>query len=173
MRRVMVATAGIAAIATAAVIATADEESGRTPAVSPIFGVAIPADYRLWPLVSVAEEQGFDELRGVLGNATAVRAYAEGRIPFPDGSVLVKLAWKRAPLAGATGGLHGAFVAGEATTVQVMVKDSQRYAATGGWGFGRFVDGKPADTAQHESCFTCHEANAKPGRDYVFTEWGR
>jgi hypothetical protein len=60
-----------------------------------------------------------------------------------------------------------ASVPGAATTVQIMVKDSRKYASTGGWGFGRFVDGKLADEAQHQTCFACHEALVK-SRDFVF-----
>jgi len=63
-----------------------------------------------------------------------------------------------------------ASIPGAATTVQVMVKDSRRYASTGGWGFGRFVDGKPVDKAQHETCFACHAARVAD-RDYVFTRY--
>ena len=54
------------------------------------------------------------------------------------------------------------------TTVQIMVKDSKRYAATSGWGLGRFVGGRPVDEAQHETCFGCHEANVKD-HDLVVT----
>jgi len=50
-----------------------------------------------------------------------------------------------------------------------MVKDSKKYAATGGWGFADFKDGKPKDEAAHQTCFPCHEA-AK-ARDYVFTRY--
>jgi hypothetical protein len=39
-----------------------------------------------------------------------------------------------------------------------MVKDSRKYASTGGWGFAQFNDGKPADEAVHKACFTCHQA---------------
>jgi hypothetical protein len=53
-----------------------------------------------------------------------------------------------------------------------MVKDSERYAGTGGWGFGRFIDGVPVDEAQHETCFGCHEANVK-NHDLVFTRFAR
>jgi len=55
-----------------------------------------------------------------------------------------------------------------ATTVQVMVKDSRRYAATGGWGFGRFVNGRAVDEDQHRTCFACHEAHVR-NHDDVFT----
>ena len=135
------------------------------PERSSIFGVALPQGYRQWALIGVAQETGaLDELRSVVGNAVAAKAYRAGRLPFPDGSVLVKLAWKRRP----SPEFEPAFVPGDATTVQVMVKDSRRYAATGGWGFGRFVDGLPVDEAQHRTCFACHSANVR-GHDFVFT----
>jgi hypothetical protein len=53
--------------------------------------------------------------------------------------------------------------------VQFMVKDSKKYAASGGWGFADFTNGKPGDGALHEKCFPCH-APAKD-RDYVFTRY--
>ena len=37
-----------------------------------------------------------------------------------------------------------------------MVKDSRKYASTGGWGFAQFDDGKPASEAVHNTCFSCH-----------------
>ena len=54
--------------------------------------------------------------------------------------------------------------------MQFMVKDSKKYAATGGWGFGRFINDKPADEAQHKTCFGCHLANVKD-HDLVFTRF--
>jgi hypothetical protein len=112
------------------------------------------------------EAAPLDELRAVLGNATASEAYRATTLPFPDGTVLVKLAWKQKRSAE----FGPATVPGDATTVQVMVKDSKRYATTGGWGFGRFIDGKPADLAQHETCWSCHQSLAK-AHDYVFTRY--
>ena len=53
--------------------------------------------------------------------------------------------------------------------MQVMVKDSKKYAATGGWGFGDFKDGKPAGEAVIKTCFSCHEP-AKD-HDFVFTRY--
>jgi hypothetical protein len=133
--------------------------------VSPIFGVTIPQGYRQWELIAPAEEAApLNELRAILGNKSAIDAYRNDTLPFPDGTVLVKLAWKhiQSPEFGP------ASVPGSATTVQVMVKDAGKYAATGGWGFGRFVDGKPADSAQHSTCFACHQAGVKD-HDFVFT----
>jgi hypothetical protein len=51
-----------------------------------------------------------------------------------------------------------------------MVKHSKKYAATGDWGFGRFINGKPVGEAQHKTCFACHEPNVK-GHDFVFTRY--
>jgi hypothetical protein len=155
------------AMAAGCVVASIPSAGGRADdRASPIFGVEIPAGYRQWELIAVSHESGLDELRGILGNALAIEASRAGTLPFPDGSILVKLAWKHEPLAAP----EGAFVTGPATTVQIMVKDSKRYASTGGWGFGRFVDGRPVDEAQHRTCFPCHEANAN-GHDFVFTRW--
>jgi hypothetical protein len=50
-----------------------------------------------------------------------------------------------------------------------MVKDSKKYAATGGWGFADFKDGKPGSKELHETCFPCH-APVKD-RDFVFTRY--
>jgi hypothetical protein len=134
---------------------------------SPIFGVKIPAHYREWQIIAPSHEEGFGELRVILGNPIAMKAYRKDTLPFPDGTVLAKIAWERVP----STELKGAFVPGKAKTTQIMVKDSKRYAATGGWGFGRFLDGKPVDEAQHQTCFACHEANVK-GHDFVFTRLG-
>jgi len=145
-------------------LTAADDAKAGKPA-SPIYGVTVPDSYRSWELIAPAREAApFDELRVVLGNDIAVRAYRKGTLPFPDGSVLVKLAWKEVQ----SPDFASATIPGAATTVQVMVKDSKKYASTGGWGFGRFIDGVPADQAQHRTCFACHEARVRD-RDYVFT----
>lgn len=141
--------------------------AAASASVSPIFGVALPAGYRDWTLIAPSQETGaLDELRGIVGNPVAVAAYRNGTLPFPDGAVLVKLAWKHV----ASTEFPPAFVPGAPTTVQVMVKDARRYADTGGWGFGRFVAGRPVDEAQHRTCFACHQANVKD-HDFVFTRW--
>jgi cytochrome P460 len=62
------------------------------------------------------------------------------------------------------------FVAGQPKNgVQFMVKDSRKYASTGGWGFAYFDDGKPADEAVHNTCFSCHET--VKARDFVFNRY--
>jgi hypothetical protein len=140
---------------------------------SPIYGVTIPVGFRQWELIAPSQEAGsLNELRAKLGNDVAMKAYRKGSLPFPDGTILAKVAWKRVSSAeydAALGAPQG-FVPGAATTLQFMVKDSKRYASTGGWGFGRFINGKPVDEAQHETCFACHAAHARE-HDFVFTQY--
>jgi hypothetical protein len=139
---------------------------------SPIYGVTIPAGYRQWELVSVAHEAGdYDDLRAMLGNAVAMTAFRNGTLPFPDGTIIARLAWKYLPSAenNKVFGQFQSFVAGPATNVQFMVKDSRKYSATGGWGFAEFIDGKPADETVHKTCFSCHEPSKE--HDYVFTRY--
>ena len=154
----------LVALAAVALIATA-RDGGKPPLAAPVFGVTLPDGYQDWPLIAPAQEAApFNELRAVVGNGVAMRAFRDQQRPFPDGTVLVKRAWKRVP----SPDFASASIPGDATTVQVMVKDSKRYAATGGWGYGRFIDGQPVDEAQHRTCHACHAARVKD-RDYVFT----
>ena len=142
-------------------------------AAAPIFGVKIPAGYRDWRLISVAHEEGnLNDLRAILGNDIVVKAYREGRLPFPDGTIIARLAWSYDPLEESEKafGRRQSFVAGPPKNgVQFMVKDSRKYAATDGWGFAQFNDGKPADEAVHNACFSCH-AIVK-ARDFVFNRY--
>ncbi|MGY5805565.1 cytochrome P460 family protein [Rhizobium sp. LEGMi12c] len=150
-------------------IAASQSASSATPPenASPIYGVTIPEGYRDWKFIAPAQEAPpLDELRAVLGNDTAIDAYKKGTLPFPDGSILVKLAYKRKQ----STEFAPATVPGAPTTVQVMVKDSKKYPDSHGWGFGRFVDGKPVDVAQHETCLSCHVGNVRD-HDYVFTRY--
>ena len=136
-------------------------------AVSPLYGVSLPPDYRQWELIAPSlEDAPLDELRAVVGNKVAMDAFRGGRLPFPDGAILVKLAWKRQR----STAFPSATVPGAPTTVQVMVKDSARYASSGGWGYGRFIAGKPVDEAQHRTCYACHQARASD-HDDVFTRY--
>jgi hypothetical protein len=50
-----------------------------------------------------------------------------------------------------------------------MVKDSKKYASTGGWGFAQFKDDKPDPTAELKTCFPCHEP--VKARDFVYTRY--
>lgn len=165
MKPVYFLARAIAVLLSVAVAAVSGQRGAG--ARSPIYGVTIPDGYRHWELIAPAQEaEPLNELRAVLGNRTALDAYRAGALPFPDGTVLVKLAWKQMR----STEFDAAAIPGDATTVQVMVKDARKYAATGGWGFGRFIAGEPADEAQHRICFTCHAARVK-GHDFVFTRF--
>ena len=145
----------------------ADDES------SPIFGIKIPAGYRDWRLISVAHEEGsLNDMRAVLGNDVAIGAAREGKLPYPDGTIIARLAWSYDPLAESAKafGQLQSYVAGPPKNgVQFMVKDSRKYAATGGWGFAEFDDGKPAGEAMQKACFPCHEI--VKARDFVFNRY--
>ena len=186
MRRVIFVPIAVASVA--GVVACMAPASGHADGeAAPIYGVELPAGYRDWRLISVARVGGSrNDLRAKLGNDIAIKAYREGQRPFPDGTIIARLAWTQVPaeednkdvVRGLEGGvstdalrqlLSESFVAGPPTNVQFMVKDSKKYASTGGWGFAQFNNGKPADEAVHKTCFSCHEP-AKD-RDFVFTRY--
>jgi cytochrome P460 len=147
--------------------------SGRSDGqADPVFGLTIPPGYRDWKLISVAHEEGnLNDLRALLGNDVAIKTYREGKLPFPDGTIIARLAWSYLPSVenNKVFGRAQSFVPGAATNVQFMVKDSKKYATTGGWGFAQFKDGKPADAALLKTCFPCHDP--VKARDFVFTRY--
>ena len=164
----------VVAVATVAgVIASMAPASGRADDEAvPIFGIKIPAGYRDWRLISVAHEEGnLHSFAAILGNDVAIKAYREGKLPYPDGTVIAALHYSHVPSEenDKVFGQAQSLVPGAPTNIQFMVKDSKKYAATGGWGFGHFQDGKPADAAFMKPCFPCHE-EAK-ATDYVFTRY--
>ena len=149
----------------------ASGHAARTGA--PIYGIELPSGYRDWRLISVAREEGtLDDLRAVLGNDIAINAYRDGTRPFPDGTIISRLAWSyvESEENNRAFGRRQSYVAGPPKNgVQFMVKDSKKYASTGGWGYAHFNDGKPADEAVHNSCHSCHQAIA--AGDFVFTHY--
>jgi predicted HTH domain antitoxin len=169
---------------------TADAAGAKTENKkdSPNLVTEIPAGYRDWPVISVASVGGsVKDLRVKLGNDIAIKAYREGTLSFPDGAIIARIAWhqvtseenniafRRAaerrglPPEEITKLLAESFVAGAAVNVQFMVKDSKKYASTGGWGFAQFTDGKPDNEAALKACFPCH--GPAKDRDFVFTRY--
>ena len=148
---------------------TSDQEN------SPIFVTEVPPGYRDWKLISVAHEEGsLNDIRAILGNDIAVKAYREGKLPFPEGAIIARIAWSYVPSEenNKTFGKAQSFIAGPPTNgVQFMVKDSKKYASTGGWGYAHFNenDRKPANAAFMQSCFPCHQKIES--RDFVFTRY--
>ncbi|MGA2428708.1 MAG: cytochrome P460 family protein [Candidatus Acidiferrum sp.] len=168
------------AVATlAGMVAYMPHASGRSDGgSSPIYGVKIPAGYRDWELIAVDQLQlagKSDQLRAQLGNDIAIKAFKAGTLPFPDGAIIAAIHWTRVPSEDNNKVLDGpfpgtqSFLIGSPVNVQFMVKDSKKYAASGGWGFADFKGGKPGDKALHETCFPCH--TPAKDRDYVFTRY--
>lgn len=162
------------AVATVAVAFTA-RASRYNDETAPVFVTEIPKGYREWRLVSVAHEEGnLNDIRAILGNDEAIKAYREGKLPFPEGTIIGRIAWRHVPSEenNKAFGREQSFVPGEAPPwyLQFMVKDSKKYAATGGWGYAQFdKDGKPGPASDMKKCHPCHEAIKD--RDFVFTRY--
>src|SRR5262249_32382625 len=140
----------------ASVVAVIGTASGQSGEAAPIYGIQLPAGYRDWTLISVARVGApVNDMRAKLGNDVAIKAFREGTSPFPDGTIIARLAWSQAtseennkvmaPILEHQFGaevaaklLSESFVAGAPSNVQFMVKDSKKYASTGGWGFAQF-----------------------------------
>jgi hypothetical protein len=154
------------AVTAAGVVAVAGQ-------VAPSYVLKIPAGYRDWRLISVAHEAGeLNDIRAILGNDKAIKTYREGHLPFPDGTIIARIAWDYVASDENNKSFGGeqSFVAGwPKNGVQFMVKDAKKYAATGGWGYGQFDDGRPADESVLKTCFPCHEQIK--ARDFVFTRY--
>ncbi len=121
----------------------------------------------------------------ILANPVMIDAYQAGvpgnGKPFPDGSKMVKVHW--APKKSETAPGPTA-VPGTLQNVDFMVKDSKRFADSGGWGWAAFEydaasntfrPGTSADQppqANDAKCgFACH--TIVKIRDYVFTDYGK
>ena len=139
----------VAILALGAVFTAATSRHTRAQEAGPIFVKKIPPGYRDWKVVSVAHEAGaLNDIRAVIGNDIAIKAYRAGKQSFPEGAIVGRIAW--AYVASEENnrvfGQDQSFVAGSPTDtyLQFMVKDSKKYAATGGWGYAQFdKDGNP------------------------------
>lgn len=142
--------------------ALASAETGSaSPAVKPVFG-----EYQDWSLLSVSHRLDKKTLRAILGNDAAIGAARHGHVsPWPNGAVLAKVAWKESTHPN----WPQAIVPGALEKAEAMIKDSKKYASTGGWGFA-YWEGKKLvmhEEAKAKECFACH--TAVKDHDYVFT----
>jgi Cytochrome P460 len=130
-------------------------------------GITLFKGYENWQVIAPSYRPDKDHIRLILGNDLAIRAMTGEVRPFPDGAVMAKVAWStrknpRFPVA---------VEPDKFVQVEFMVKDSKKYATTGGWGFARFLGpelkpyGKDAGFVQE--CFGCHIP--VKDNDYVFT----
>jgi len=174
MKQIIFAPFGVIALA-GLVAFTAPASLHADLEAAPIFVTQIPPGYRDWRLISVAHETGsLNDIRAILGNDIAIGAYREGKLPFPDGAIIARLAWSYVPSEenNKVFGRAQSFVPGPPPDwyLQFMVKDSKKYAATGGWGYGQFnKDGKPAAEAKLGTCYPCHVP--VKDRDFIFTRY--
>jgi hypothetical protein len=132
-------------------------------------GITIPPGYKDWRTIAVSHRTDNNTLRAILGNDVAIKAAREGQTnPWPDGAMMAKIAWKdKTHEVWKTATVPGDFIQAE-----FMIKDSKKYATTGGWGFARWVgmDQKPygKDANFVQECFGCH--TPMKNNDYVFTQ---
>jgi hypothetical protein len=162
----------LVAVATAGLAVLIGPARGHADGQSAPYVTDIPNGYRDWQWISSAHEAGnLNSLGAVLGNDVAIRAFRAGKLPFPDGTIIAALHYRNVPSEenNKVFGQAQSFVPGAPTNIQFMVKDSAKYAATGGWGFADFTGEKPGDKALHEACFPCH--TPAKDRDYVFTRY--
>ena len=133
----------------------------------------------------VAVHHTEDLVKVIVANPVAIDAYRAGipgnGKPFPDGSKLSKLEWRPAK---STTAPYDIKVPGNNYAAEIMVKDSKKFADSGGWGYAAFVpDGatgkyKPAGLdhvppqGNDAKCgAACH--TIVKGKDYVFTEYAK
>ena len=137
--------------------------------------------YEGWSLIAISENEG--KVAAILGNPTMIAAFKEGvpgnGKPFPDGSKMAKVHWNPKKQETEPG---QPVVPGTQHDVDFMVKDSKRFADSGGWGWGAFDYDAASNTfkastaadkpPQHNDAkcgFACH--TLVKTRDYVFTEY--
>ena len=139
--------------------------------------------YESWPVIAVSHNGG--TLAAILGNPVMINAYKAGYPgngkPFPDGAKMVKVHWNAKVNPAEPG---APTVPGTQHDVDLMVKDSKRFADSGGWGYGAFeydaatnvfrpanLKDKPPQGNDAKCGFACH--TAVKTSDYVFTDYDR
>lgn len=126
--------------------------------------VAYPEGYRSWVHVKSALVSPGHASFATIGGFQHIYANPEGMTgyrtrTFPEGSIVV-FDWLEMR------DTAGAYAEGPRRQVDVMVKDSQRFAKTGGWGFQRFVKDSKTELAAAptpETCHACHNNLKKDG----------
>ncbi|BAP55401.1 cytochrome P460 [Thioploca ingrica] len=141
----------------------------QKPTIAPApNGITLPTDYKDWRVIATSHRTDNNTLRVILGNDIAIQAAREGKTnPWPEGTILAKLVWKDTQ--------HEkwptATIPGDFVHAEFMIKATEKYATTGGWGFARWLGmeqqpyGKEADFVKE--CFDCH--TPVKANDYVFT----
>jgi hypothetical protein len=138
--------------------------------------------YEDWSVIAISENGGV--IAAILGNPAMIDAYKEGvpgnGKPFPDAAKMAKIHWNPKKQATYPG---GPTVPGTQHDVDFMVKDSKRFADSGGWGWAAFeydaasgtfspatLAANPPQGHDAKCGFACH--TEVKNRDYVFTDYG-
>jgi Cytochrome P460 len=138
--------------------------------------------YESWPTVAISHSETL--LAVTLANPEMIKAFQAGipgnGKPFPDGVKMAKVHWnpkkhETFPTTVVPDSLHD---------VDFMVKDSKRFADSGGWGWAafkydaasdKFTPFTTADTPPQGNDAKCGLAchTVVKNRDYVFTVYGK
>jgi hypothetical protein len=173
-------TAAMALLAASAAIPAQDKYTLKVPG-----GLAFSEfkGYESWQVINFSENG--PAVGVILGNPVMIKAYqtgipANGK-PVPDGAMMAKIHWQPKKNVTAPG---PPTVAGNQMNVDFMVKDSKRFADSGGWGWAVFefdaatetfrpgdANSKPPQANDAKCGFACH--TIVKTRDYVFTEYAK
>jgi len=138
--------------------------------------------YEGWHAISMSRNERVVAM--TLGNPVMIDAYKAGipanGEPVPDGAKMAKIHWIPKP----NEYFKEATVPGDLLNVDFMVKDSKRFADSGGWGYAVFdydaatdsfkpgtKEGTPPQGNDAKCGYACH--TRVKARDYVFTEYGK
>jgi len=134
----------------------------------------IPAGFQHWYLVNsmiITKDSPFSAIEGLhhiyVNDIGLPRLMKGGSTPYPDGTLFVDDV-RDVSL------VDGAFVQGGRKAIPVMLKDSKKYASTGGWGFQAWAGGdpkKPLVTDPVKACFECH--TPQKANDFTFSTYLR
>jgi hypothetical protein len=138
--------------------------------------------YESWQVISVSHNG--EMIAAILGNPVMINAYKAGipsnGKPFPNGAKIAKVHWNAKKDVAEPG---APTVPGPQHDMDFMVKDSKRFADSGGWGYGEFefdpasnmfrpgnLHDKPPQASNAKCGYACH--TGVRNRDYVFTQYG-
>jgi hypothetical protein len=139
--------------------------------------------YEGWQPIAISHNGAMLAL--ILGNRVMIDAYKAGipgnGKPFPDGAKMAKIHWNATKNEAYPG---QPTVPGALHDTDFMMKDSQRFADSGGWGFAEFEYDATSDTfrpgilsdhppqGNDAKCgLACHMI--VKNRDYVFTQYAK
>jgi hypothetical protein len=168
---------------------------GRTFSAQDKYSMKVPnglafsefRGYEGWQTIAVSQTEATNVLRVILGNPAMIEAFREGGPgdgkPFPDGAMMAKIVWKQKELTTPPFSVSTPdTVPDTQEDVEFMVKDSKRFADSGGWGWGVFeydaaahtfrpgnLADKPPQGNDAKCGLACH--TIVKTKDYVFTAY--